>query len=191
MEIKELKVLKEMLQILSIPFCSRVKQSESAVVIAPGEFQNYRLTEGAKLWPVEAKHLWVTGALEEHKYTREQVVKECGSDSPYIVLLERGWNSKEQALAIRDLLVDDFPEVRHVIVATAAYHLPRWILTFLQVMKDRRMILSPAPLLNPKDPSFSARELKSEIEKILTYRAKGDVASARYFKTYLAWRLLQ
>lgn len=191
MDINELKILKEMFKVLSIPFYSQAEPSESAVVIAPGKLQDYRIIEGAKLWPSKAKYLWVTGAREEPKYTRDQVVSWCGADSSDIILIERGWNAKEQALGIYGLMIDQFPDVRHVIIATASYHLPRWFLTFLQVIKKKQIIISPVPLLNLNGPSFFVEDLKSEIERIKAYRIKGDIASSHYLNTYLRWRLSQ
>ena len=193
MNIKDWRVLREMFQILSIPFYDRAKISESAIVIPPGQLQEYRIAEGVKLWPSKAKYLWVTGAREKPSYTREQIVSYCQKDSPDILVIKRGWNAKEQVLGIHDLLINRFPWVQHVIVATAAYHLPRWILTFLQTIKDteRQIVISPVPLLNPDGISFSVEDLRSEIEKIQTYRIKGDVASSRYLNTYLKWRLSQ
>ena len=90
-------------------------------------------------------------------------------------------------------MTNQFPDVRHVIVATASYHLPRWFLTFLLVIKngEKQIVISLVPLLNPNGPSFSIEDLKAEIERIQAYRIKGDIASSHYLNAYLRWRLSQ
>ncbi len=166
----------------------------TAILLLPGMYQEYRIEEGIKLWPTRGKYLWIGPTRGDTKYTsRKQVVELLREDSKDIIFGEYAANTLEQMHWCVELL-KNHPEVSHVIVTTAAYHVPRCVLTLLQVLEKagKQISLLPWPLQNPTGNSFTAEEnFQGELERIPLYQEKGDVASLETWNKYLAWRILQ
>lgn len=187
------EVLKVMFEILSMPpLWNQTPHQESVVLILPGKHQDYRITQGVRLWPERGKYLWVAGTIgtpDDPFYERDYVVNSCGEDSPDIVVARQARHTRDQ-MEWAVALLAEMPRVRHVTITTAAYHLPRCVLTFLAAMEKtgERILVSPVPLINPSGRSFLPEEVRSEAEKILEYQEKGDVLSFADFSSYQEWR---
>ncbi|MBX4200631.1 YdcF family protein [Candidatus Parcubacteria bacterium] len=195
MEINQLEILQAYLQILiDGPNWKKGKPAETAILVLPGKHQEYRITESVKLWKKEGDYFWVAGTRGDPAYTREDIIKVTGDDSSDIVC--QGF--AEHTLAQMQwcaLMLKENPQIKYLIVATAAYHLPRCILTLLQVFKKEgvKMLITPMPLENPSGNSFSVEDgedFTSELKKIPQYQEKGDVLSVEDWIEYLAWRRL-
>jgi len=189
------QIFEMVLQILvDGPMWKRDEPVKTAILILPG-IQEYRITEGVKLWPSRGLHLWVAGTRGDPAYTREQIVEAAGADSPHILHGGFANHTREQMEWCRDLLVLH-SEVKHLVVSTAAYHLPRCVLTLVQTMYKAGILIpiSPRPLRNPDWNSFAGLDqetIQSEMERIERYQQQGDVASCEIWRDYLQWRLDQ
>ncbi len=193
MDQKDFEILRVYLQILiDGPTWKKPAAENTAILILPGMWQEYRITNGVKLWPQHGKHLWVAGTRQDTIYTlREQLVSLLGQDSENIEFGGFADHTLGQMQWCLGLL-EKYSTVNHIIVATAAYHVPRCTLTLLQTLAkaNKQLSLSPWPLYNPAGNSFTEDEnFQGELERIALYQEKGDVASLQTWRTYLAWRL--
>ncbi len=186
-----LEICRRMIEILSIPFAEKFSPEQSAILIMPGQYQNWRIEQGTKLWPRKAKHLWVAGTRDDPLYSREDVVQYVRTDSPDILC--GGWakHTLWQREWARDLLLKH-QQVGHVILTTAAYHLPRCFLTFLQTLQKANCHreISLVSLLNPTGQSFTDDQVQAEIDRIGIYQKKGYVASFAQLDLFLAQRIV-
>lgn len=189
----ELEILRPFFEILvDGPNWKRLNAHQTAILLLPGVHQEYRITEGVKLWPNAGKYLWVAGTRGDPAYTREDIIAVTGKDSVDIVCGGFARFTPDQMNWCVSLLKQN-PEIKHLIVTTAAYHLPRCVLTLLQALLKAKMQISmtPMPLINPNGDSFSAygtEDFALEMKKIQEYQGKGDVASLEDWREYLAWR---
>ncbi|MDO8655433.1 MAG: ElyC/SanA/YdcF family protein [bacterium] len=177
-----------------------------AVVVFPGKHQVSRIQEAARvLRKVESPNFWVAGTMGDPFYPRRDILKEMEDaagdydrryrSSPWVETGGFANNSLDQAKFVLELLRAN-PEVTHLILSTAAYHLPRCVLTCIKQMieQDKRVAIYTAPSgddisqgnLLPGTP-----EIEEEILKILRYQRKGDVATWDELQRYLAWRALE
>ncbi len=185
-------------QILGLQFCEDWHPRQSALLILPG-VQDYRIPQGAKYWPKKARHLWVAGTRGNPFYARAEVIQIVLGVLEKVALpmaeeyLETGgWanNTVDQMRWATELLKKN-PLVKHLIICTAEYHVPRCTLTFLRTLLlygDYSTVISVLPLRNEEGPFSGSKEWKEELTKISLYQKKGDVASFRELTEYLAWR---
>lgn len=190
-------ILRAYLEILvDGPTWKKGKPEETAILILPGYFQEYRIEQGVKLWRGSAKYLFIGPTRKDTFYTsREKIIELLGEDSPDILFGETAANTLEQMQWVSDVL-KEHTDIKHIIVTTSAYHLPRCCLTLLNVLQknNQQIAISPHPLQNPRGDSFSVEgteDFALEIEKIQEYQTKGDVLSCDDWKKYLDWRLTQ
>ncbi len=165
----------------------------TAILLLPGVYQEYRISQGVKIWPKEGKYLWVAGTRGDPSYTREDIIRAVGADSPDIVCQGFAKHTLDQMEWCVSLLKEN-PKINHLIVTTAAYHLPRCCLTLLQVLKKSRktIAISPVPILNPAGDSFSpesSENFVAETKKIQEYQEKEDVLSLESWREYINWRI--
>ncbi|MDO8655437.1 MAG: ElyC/SanA/YdcF family protein [bacterium] len=175
--------------------------TQTAVVVFPGEHQEWRIQEAAKvLQKVDSPHFWIAGTAGNPFYLRETILEEMeraiGSVeryrySPLLVCGAFANDTRDQARFVLELLKAR-PEVTHLVLTTAAYHLPRCVLTCIKQMmlQDKRAVIyttpSGAETIRPGN-----QELEEEIAKIPRYQAQGDIATWDELERYLAWRVLE
>ena len=184
-------------EVLTLPYWIKADPERSALLILPG-IQEYRIPEGARHWPDEAKHLWVAGTRADPFYTRREIVdiiREVTTIEGDTSLIENGgWenHTPDQMRWAIELLKKN-REVNHLIVCTAAYHIPRTVLTFIKMMlkHEEMTVISSLPLWNPDGPARDDQDWQTEISKIGIYQKEGDVASDTEWKEYLDWRASQ
>lgn len=179
------------------PQWKRGNPENTAILVLPGIYQEYRIQGGVNLWKQnQNQRLWIAGTRGDPTYTRDQIVQVAGVDSPNIICQGFANHTPDQMHWCQEMLRDN-PEVSHLIMATAAYHLPRCVLTNVVAMEKagRRIPISPIPLTNPNGNSFPptgkerSEDWPAEVSKIIMYQATGDVASYVQWHDYLQWRL--
>lgn len=170
----------------------RKQYPESAVLLLPGQEELWRVTRGVRYWQFasNAKYLWVAGTRGDPAYKKKDIVA-CVYGNEKKPAIEMGGycqNAKDQAIWVCDLLQRKYSTVRRIIVTTAAYHVPRCMLTLLATLdnygfKNQLMILA----IGLGGDLVSSDQILSEAKKIREYRAKGHVATAERLADYLKW----
>jgi uncharacterized SAM-binding protein YcdF (DUF218 family) len=102
-------------------------------------------------------------------------------------------NTVDQADWLRDK-VKEF-NIKSLALCASYYHLPRAFLTVLKTFIKARIqiVIIPHPTATPPEaPSPEVNQsqwdlIPGEIERILKYQKKGDVATIEELKEYLAW----
>ncbi|MDO8470708.1 MAG: hypothetical protein Q7S63_01900 [bacterium] len=177
-----------------LPIWEKSDPERTAILVLPGEFQEFRVSEAVKsLWPGKGKHLWVAGTHSNPLYLRRDVLRivqeEIGSGFDTTYIETAGWaaNTPGQMYWAAALLKYYSTSVEHVIVATAAYHAPRCVLTLLKTMSKTgaECVISVFPILHENGPHSREPLWVEEEEKIRTYQKKGDVASRLEWDRYL------
>lgn len=167
--------------------------SATAILVMPGVHQEYRIQGGIDLWLEDQdQELWIAGTRGDPSYSREQIVRDAGVDSPNIVCGPFCRHTPDQMDWCMEMLKKN-PDVEHLIMTTAAYHLPRCVLTNVAAMDKvgMRVHITPIPLFSPCGNSFSAdgtEDWVSELSKIIEYQKTGHVASFEQWRNYLDWR---
>lgn len=205
----ELRIVTAMVQINGLsPFTThnRIHARDTSLLILPGpRDHNYREAEGIRLWKMWraeglVRHLLVAGTSEMPPLTRENVTDLCGEDpGDCLHFVQKARHTPDQMEWT--LNIADNIGLGHLIISTAAYHLPRGFLTALKTMAGRgmRLVLSAAPVYDPDDPSrdfvgflhTGGIGLQGEVERIVKYQEAGQVATIEEYLTYLKWRLAQ
>jgi len=179
------------------PQWKRGNPENTAILVLPGIYQEYRIQGGVDIWKQnQSQRLWVAGTRGDPAYPREHIVEVAGVDSPNIVCGEFCHHTPDQMRWCLKMLKDN-PEISHLIMTTAAYHLPRCVLTNVAAMEKAsvRIPISPIPLTNPNGDSFPPtgkegwEDWPSEVSKIIMHQTTGDVASLSQWRDYLKWRL--
>lgn len=164
-----------------------------AIVIFPGEYQLWRVETGIRVWSTrKGARLWVAGTAGNPAYTKPDIlnlIREiAGVDHPYDDgdIECAGWasNTLDQAKWLLELLKAN-PEVEHLHMVTAMYHLPRAILTCLKqmILQKRFVTIRAVPIL--QGPKFDDPDGLVEMEKIPRYQALGHVATPEEFEQHL------
>jgi hypothetical protein len=166
----------------------------TAVVILPGQ-QDYRITRVLQgIWPEAGKYLWIAGTRGDPAIERDDIfgrLLAARGNLPNADFIEcQGYaaNTPEQMKFVCRML-RKYIDVNHLIVATAAYHLPRCVLTLVKEMKDygSQRTITPQPLRSFSGNSFAKRSnqvFTLELAKILRYQNSGQVASVEEWEEY-------
>jgi hypothetical protein len=172
---------------------------QTAVLVLPGQ-QDYRITRVLQnVWPAQGKYLWVAGTRGDPFIEEEDIVHRIvttGQNSPCLDFIEcQGWadNTPDQ-MEWACKMARKYAEVNHLIVATAAYHLPRCVLTFIKEMNKADLFVPviPWPLTSFSGDSFAKKGNQNfalEIAKVLKYQESGHVAPVAEWEEYLKRRL--
>ncbi|OIO46958.1 MAG: hypothetical protein COY09_02680 [Candidatus Portnoybacteria bacterium CG_4_10_14_0_2_um_filter_39_11] len=174
----------------------------SAVTLMPGYEEKYRVTKGIKFWQdTEIKYLLIAGTRGDSGFENNDIALDIGKKATFIKLgqgrmvapekteIKLGGycaNTKDQMLWLIDCLGG--LKIDYLILATAAYYLPRCWLTCLQTLKTNkihRLKLFVKPLCDPENPILPVDKILEEAKKIEAYRTKGDVASVDDLRAYL------
>lgn len=199
------KVATAMLQINGLGVTSHPAlpvAGETAFLILPAgqEGHHYREDEGIATWRtlcalrlVSSSHLMIAGVSEE-KISVARLARLAGIPGDRLCMASHARNTPDQMAWALAVLANK-PEVKRLVVCTAAYHTPRCFLTMLRTMDKRgvELILYTAPLLSPDNPevdqvgfvSTGSTGLRGEIERIIGYT--DDVATLDRFYEYLRW----
>ena len=166
----------------------------SVMAILPGGGdQHWRLSKAP--WLELANEVWVAGTRDDPHYDCEQLLdllERKGKRPPVRHQLD-GWaaNSPEQAVWVAKLLEMSVPSTR-LIISTANYHGPRWILTFIKTWLKRghtsRPVIRFVGTDGPINESITNvnQTLEQEIVAAKSYQAKGDVANEKDFAYFKA-----
>ena len=183
-------------QILEIPFWKDSDLHRSAILILPGVYQNYRITEGVKHWPKKGEYLWVAGTRGDPFYTRREILETIDRKKREHInnhnFENGGWQNHtlDQMMWVTELLKKN-NNINHIILTTAAYHVPRCTLTLLQTMKKqsiKQVVISPIPIYHRLGPSLESESFGGELSRISIYQEKGDVATFETWEEYNMWR---
>lgn len=197
--IDPIKIRKSLEVVLEVPFQEGSSPENSAVLIYQGGNQEYRLAEGVKNWPGKGKHLWIAGTRGDPFLTRreviEQIEKSLGEKIDPYYIKTQGWanNTLDQSRWATELLKKN-EDVNHIVVATAAYHAPRSILTFLKTLMKQQVegiVISPVPIYHPLEPSPNNKIFIGEMERVPKYQGTGDAATLEEWCNYLQWRSIK
>src|SRR3989344_9134402 len=109
----------------------------SAILVLPGYFQRFRITEVKKYWPSKARYLWIAPTRGDSGFTLGEIAQcfACEAREGDIAIGDFARHTQEQMIWALKLLVEK-PKVDHIMVSTASYHLPRATLTFLRAMNE-------------------------------------------------------
>ena len=183
-------------QILKIPFWKDSDPNKSAILILPGTQQNYRIYEGTKHWPKKGEYLWVAGTRGDPFYTRKEIFEMIDKTKRRYInnhnFENGGWanHTLDQMRWATELLKKN-DKINHIILATAAYHVPRCVLTLVQTINRQSIkyvVISPIPIYYCLGPSLDSEDFYGELSRISTYQKKGDVATFKIWEEYNAWR---
>lgn len=184
-----------------------VSPEDTAILFLPGgNGHEYRQKEIVRHWRDGklAKYLFFSGRSEEPPYTRKYVtdLAQVSLDDPRIFFTPKARHTYEETEWAMGLINELF-FIRHIIIGTAAYHLPRGFLTLLHSLEkrkwEREIIISSLPAYNLENPSVDFTGFSwtgntgilGEMQRILKYQQKPyeHVASIPSFWEYLKWRL--
>lgn len=186
------------MMILSLPQdVSRV----DAILVLPGQGEDWRLTSAIEAWNTNpgVKHLLVAGNYSGEKTWFEPTLDNL-SEPPYglvrregVVIHPHAHHTKEQgewiAATARDL------NIKSIALVVPPYHLPRAYLTFVKCFEQLGIEVALFPLPVHVAPSTRAPEtglnswqyVPGEMERIVKYQEKGDVATYEELQGYLEW----
>lgn len=170
-----------------MPDLSRCVPASTAVVCVAGERENWRMKEAVKLIPGKANSLWVTKVGDHQpplsmthlcRYYPGDISQLAGVDIRFGGYGEHV-NSLSQAIWV-SIQLRRCPSINSLIIVTAAYHLPRWLLTLVSVLD--LYTLSPRVIPYPVRravPTYSIGSIRwnREIKKIRKYQPKGHTTS--------------
>ncbi len=184
--------------ILSLP--QRTTEVD-AILVLPGQGEDLRLTQAIEAWNTSpnVKHLLVAGNYNGETTWFEPTLDNL-SEAPYglvrkegVVIQPHAHHTKEQgewiAATARDLRIES------IALVVSPYHLTRAYLTFVKCFEKLgiKVALYPAPVRIAPDVSSPETGLNSwqyvpgEVERVLVYQEKGDVATYEELQGYLEW----
>lgn len=167
---------------------AKLPPQETAILILPGKFQEYRVKRGVKLFPKRGRYLWIAGTRGDTKYNQHIILEALLDGNDHNVFFGPNESDTRSQMLWALGMLEGTPMVKHIIMATAAYHLPRCLLTFLAAAKKKVMV-SPWPLMDPTGTADKdLGSFRSEREKIQEYQEKGHVLLSEDWKEYVRWR---
>jgi hypothetical protein len=176
----------------NLPPALNLPSHNTAMVIMPGG-QDWRLSQAP--WQHYTDTVLVTGTDNDpaYSFTEVQALLERSSGKTPATIRHQDYarHTPDQAnWTVTELL--RLPHIRNLIVSTAAYHLPRVVLTvvksWLQHGDSRRLRIYSLPTLDP-DPrngfahadAERSATTEQELARIEQYQHTGDVATADEF----------
>jgi hypothetical protein len=149
---------------------------------------------------VEAKPLqytnrvFVAGFREPWEFAPETVLRMLNVwsevEGRHVHIQKEAQITPDQMHWIAERLVAD-TEITALVMSTAAYHLPRCVLTFVKTWAKqgdkRKLALRLLPTRNFKPTSLSTtnQTVQGELERIALYQEKGDVATPDEFFDFI------
>jgi len=160
--------------------------------------QDHRLTDCPWHLYCHDRNLLVAGSDDDPPYPRElatQLLTRSGFIPTRLLVSGHHDHTLSQAEWVADVLAER-PHVRQVILVSAAYHLPRCVLTFIKTWAKRGgapVRIGALPTMDHANPlgSFGNKygksgSVSSEVARIETYQKSGDVATPEEFAEFVA-----
>lgn len=179
------------------PNWNKPDPERTAVVVLPGQ-QDYRITRVLQgVWPQRGRYLWVAGTRGDPSIEREDIfgriyLKNREPRRNNFIEIQ-GWadNTPSQMRWVCKM-AKKYTDVNDILITTAAYHLPRCVLTLVKELslEGAKILITPLPLAGFSGDSFarnSNQDFTREIAKILKYQQAGHVASLDEWKMYFDW----
>lgn len=182
--------------------CNRFDHAD-AVIVMTGLGEHQRIIQAIKLWDsgrYSNRFLLITGD-NPHERTAETFSVPRLQESPFnlqhsegvIVDTDHGGNTKIQAQWITQQV--DALGIKSALVVTSSYHMVRAYLTLLKSFADANILVRLYPVLAEYNLDATSPEYEvpmwnlvaGEVERIIQYQTKGDVATLDELKTYLRW----
>jgi hypothetical protein len=182
--------------------CNRFGYAD-AIVAMTGLGEHRRIIQAIKAWDsgkFSSRFLMITGD-NPHERTAERFNVYRLQEPPFnlqhregvIVDTDHGGNTKIQS----EWVVQQSKRlaVSSAIIVTSSYHMVRAYLTVLKSSTDANVPIRLYPMLaeynlDATSPEFNVPMwdlIGGEVERIIRYQAKGDVATLRELKEYLMW----
>jgi hypothetical protein len=168
----------------------------TAVLILPG-LQSWRLSQPC--WEEYSHTVWVAGTAGDPTYSADEVrslLKKGLVEPADLTHVGYARCTPDQIVWARRMLLKQ-AHITNLVMTTAAYHLPRCILTFIKDWQrhgdQRRLRIGALPTIAPEplhafgfagdyDKSHS---VASELERIEKYQRTRDVATAEEFAQFV------
>lgn len=187
----------EIVTIVTLISSTRLRGAD-AILVVTGEGEHDRVFYGVELWRQDfGQYLLVTrGSRETEKmfgaHTKESIAQLCqvSSNDPRIIVAEEQFSNtlKQANWAVNAIAKKP---IKNLIIVSAAYHLPRVLLTLLKTLQKKQLRLtlipSAAPLVLPRDYLL----IPGEVKRIIRYQAQGDIATVKELYDHFVWQLSQ
>jgi hypothetical protein len=183
---------------LGVNLPSPISRDEIAVLILPGGgigVPPTRLTEVP--WQDFSDDVWVAGTRGDPAYSREDIIGYIARDGQLPKRLETQFLAQHtlEQMEWATKMMRRHPLIRHLIISTAGYHLPRCVLTFVRTWIKESNVRHPSigvmPTSDPPEevlavPSTTSRTLEEELTRIELYQQKGDIATAEEYEHFMS-----
>lgn len=197
----------EFSQILSMAMMlySFPKKQGDALVVFPGLGETWRISQAVQDWdqvkPADSRYLLIAGHNRREK-SYDHLSLSRLQEAPYS--LQRFWSNviiqphAEHTVEQANWLIDHVEEldIKSLTLYVSPYHLLRAYCTLLKTFLKRNVepvaifpravSISPQTLI-PEYQKPAWNMVAGEMERILKYQEKGDVASFEEFQKYLDW----
>ncbi len=191
-------VVASVMMVYSIP---PIIEDADALVVFPGLGEYWRVNDAIYWWHQCFSDFFLVAGINSNEKTWESLDIERLKQAPFFLKRMRGVetqiyaaNTKEQAEWVYEYVVA--LGVEKLALFASPFHCLRAYLTLLKIFINHGVedvILIPAPtLVSPSrlipENQMSAWELvPGEVERIIKYQAKGDVATREELARYLKW----
>lgn len=181
-------ILDEYFLPFSLEVDSSIPPSQSVVIILPGQYEEWRLTELKDVWRGFADIVIIAATRGNPFYDATDVSDAVGITEDKMILHRFAENTRDQMDQVTEAVSG--LSVKQVIISTAAYHTPRCVYTFVKSCLDRDLErsfrLAVLPTFGPDLGSpIPAEKASSEIERLKRYQQKGDVATKEEYLLFL------
>ena len=187
------------MMLFSLP---RAEARADAIVVMPGLGEWWRLTHAIRLWESgtsRARHLLIAGHNQREKTAIPLTLDRLG-ESPFHLKKSRGVIAEVHAERSRGQAEWIFRQVQELHISSCAlfvsnYHLLRAYCTLLKTFSRHGLLIPviPAPICISPDTfvpetGVAAWEMvQGELNRLVLYQAKGDVATYQELRQYLTW----
>jgi hypothetical protein len=179
----------------------RPVEKAGSIVVYPGMGEPSRVADAVLNWEKSdaARHLLVAGVYDVED-TFEKLTVQRLSEEPYnlrredgVVIQESANHTKDQAEWVARQVVEK--KLASVALFAPAYHLLRAYATTVKSLKDAGVQIPLIPMPVRTSPSTQSSETgmdmwemsPGEIQRIIKYQDKGDVATLTELKDYVNW----
>jgi hypothetical protein len=176
----------------------RVIERINAITVLPGLGETWRLTDALKAWENKdyvAKYLLITGHNKREKTWKHLTLYNINIKRQKGVYIEsHAEHTKEQAEWLFEKVKD--LKITSLAIYVSPYHLLRAYCTILKTFINHKS--SPIPMIPipvaispdaiiPEINTDAWNMVSGEVDRIIKYQKKGDVATYDEFKYYLSW----
>jgi hypothetical protein len=187
--------------IFSVPTSYLLPRVE-ALAVLPGMGEDWRIIQAIGEWENRnniAHHFFIAGFNQAEKTTTATDI-ETLKQYPFslkvvdnVCIQPEASNTKDQAEWILSMAREE--DIKSLAIFAPIYHLPRAYLTILKTFlkNNFRIVLVPAPvfispnIIIPEARIDSWAMFPGEMERVVAYQGKGDVATLGELREYFAW----